>query len=156
MSEIIYERKYFRKTEEEERQEVEVWFHAHPENGEKAPWMSFADFCLDMINKRTLVLLSDRVPLAPRFIDLAIERGEIYEMDTTITRHDSGVSVLYKFDETGSMDLLVPLLRMTDSISIWQSKERPSIAISLTYYTHAVYHGKRLVQPYELLKKNEQ
>lgn len=154
MSEIIYERKYPRKTEEEERQKVEAWERSHPEEQGESPWPTFEAFCRDILGKQTLVLLADRAPLAQRFIDLAIEAGELYELDTTITRQDSHISVEYRFDDTGSMDLLTPLLRMTDSISISPRKESPAISLNLDYYTHAVYRGKHLVQPVGLMNKN--
>ena len=147
MTETIYERKYPHKTEEEETAELEKWAEEHPEAVPPHPLPPFSEFYAGIVNKLTYILLPDRVARSEEFIKLAIDASETYEIDTTITRTDSHISVTYSFDCGGEMDYLMPVLGLADTISFFTGIDGFDITIVLDYYTHAVYRGERLLHP---------
>lgn len=150
-SEVLYERKYPHKSVEEEQAEFERLAKDCPEEIKAYPPPPFSKFCEDMVAKRTLILLPDRILKSKKFIQLAIETGETYEMDTEISRADSHISVTYRFDCGGEMDYLIPILGQADTISFFAGLCGFDITLILDYYTHAEYCGKRLIHPLNLM-----
>lgn len=148
MSEVIYEKHYPHKTVEErmrEADEIRAQIAEDEANGKADPMPSFEEFYKDMMENRELVPIPNREELAGSFVLLAIVIGEEYELDTTIRKSDSHVTVDFSFDCGGDMDFFLPLLRAADNITFFTGIRGYEITMTIEYYTHAVYrHGKRL------------
>lgn len=140
MAEIIYEREYSHKTSAEKAEN-------HAKELPEIPHPSFEEFYQNMMSRRCLILLPERIQSAERFIKTAVEVGEIYGMDTKIERMDSHISVTYQFDCGGEMDHLISIFRLADTVSFFMDTGGFDITLVLDYYTHAVYQGEKLLRP---------
>ena len=147
MSETIYERKYPHKTLEEIERETEEWVKEHPKAAREESLSSFSEVYERIVKRRTLVPLPERIQRAEGFIRLAVKVGETYEINTKVEKTDSHISVEYSFD-CGGMDYLIPVFRQADTVAFFTETGEFDITLVLDYYTHAVYQGKRLIQPY--------
>lgn len=134
------EREYPHKTAEEKAE-------SHTKELPEVPHPSFEEFYQNMMSRRCLILLPERIQSAERFIKTAVEVGEIYELDTKIERMDSHISVTYQFNCGGEMDHLISILRLADTVSFFTDPGGFDITLVLDYYTHAVYQGERLIRP---------
>lgn len=119
--------------------EQEISENAKTEKTASLP--SSKDFIEQLQKNRVFVLRPDKVKESQRFIALAKEFSEVYEIDMDIEEHDFFVLVdMYLYcssyaDE--SKQMLSTLLNMADEISFFTVKTEPSdILISLTYSTH--------------------
>lgn len=114
---------------------------------EKASHSDAMEFLDKLLSERTLVLLPSRAAGSKRFIALAKQVAEMYQIDTKITEHDSHITVSYSFYSTGGMVGLINVIEMADEISFLHNNKGKPITVILEYYTHAEYMRNRLVAP---------
>ncbi len=90
------------------------------------------------------VSLPDRQNNVTTFVKLAIKLSVLYEMDIRIVEHMPTVSVTYYFDRGACFGFLKEIIAMSDDIAFLTNIKEHEIAMTLDYYTHAVYrHGKQ-------------
>ena len=95
----------------------------------------------------TYLALPEREKMAQTFIETAIEISNDYELDIEIEEHLSHISATYYFDCGACMGFLKRIIEMSDDISFFEHIKGFDMAMSLDFYTKAVFKRERLIQP---------
>ena len=132
MGEIIYEKHFHKETIEELEKERIDLVEAFGEDAKQAP--SFNEIMKMIYSNVTYLALPEREKMAQTFIETAIEISNDYELDIEIEEHLSHISATYYFD-CGAC------------ISFFEHIKGFDMAMSLDFYTKAVFKRGRLIQP---------
>lgn len=143
--EVIYEMKYPREELfpcQSEQPHTET-----VKQESQAECRTFEEINMELMESTALILLPDRIKKSEHFIKEAIEVSKLYHLDTTITRHDSHITVTYSFDCGGSYRYLKPVLVMGDEYSFFSGVGGRGITLCIDFFTHAVLRNGRVVYP---------
>lgn len=146
---VIYEKHYPHPSFEEEMKEFREYqreMESSPDY-KPEPMKPFDEFYKELVENTVLVALPERIKQADEFVRLAIRTGEAYKFDTKIIRNDSNIVVYYYFDGGIELVMLMPIIKMADCISVDPDHDGFKVALSLDYYTHAVFLNGRLLHP---------
>lgn len=144
-NEVIYEMKYPREDLFQFQGEQP---YAEPVKQEpQAARRTFEEIYKELVESTALILMPDRIKKSEQFIKEAIEVSKLYHLDTTITRHDSHITVTYSFDCGGSYRYLKPVLVMGDEYSFFPGVGGRGITLCIDFFTHAVLRNGRVVHP---------
>ena len=108
--------------------------------------LSFDEIMNKLFKDITFVPLPDRIKNSEKFIEMAIELSEHYEIDIVIKRYHDSINVNYYFDG-GSIRNINNLFGMADEFSFGKDVLGYDIEVSLTYYTHAKTRQGRTITP---------
>ena len=157
MGEIIYEKHFHKETIEELEKERIDLVEAFGEDAKQAP--SFNEIMKMIYSNVTYLALPEREKMAQTFIETAIEISNDYELDIEIEEHLSHISATYYFDCGACMGFLRRIIEMSDDISFFDMIQLFKdvsffdhlkgfdMAMSLDFYTKAVFKRERLIQP---------
>ena len=145
MGEIIYEKHFHKETIDELEKERIDLVEAFGEDAKQAP--SFNEIMKMIYSNVTYLALPEREKMARTFIETAIEISNDYELDIEIEEHLSHISATYYFDCGACMGFLKRIIEMSDDISFFEHINGFDMAMSLDFYTKAVFKRERLIQP---------
>lgn len=114
-------------------------------SNEPAP--SFEEIMQKILTNTTYVVMPERIKNSEKFIQMAIEVSELYELDTRIDRHFDHISVTYSFDCGGGLQEINRVFGMADQFSFFTNIHGRDITVSLDYFTHATVRNGRIVSP---------
>lgn len=140
MGEIIYKKQFHREPIDETEPEV-----ANFTDSGNAP--SFDEIMKEIYSNVTYLVLPGREKKARYFIQKAIEISNDYELDIEIREHLSHISVTYTFDCCAGMGFLKSIIEMADDISFFDHIGGYDLAMSLDFYTKAVFKRGGLFSP---------
>lgn len=143
MEEIIYEKRYPKESMENF---IALTDWLNRELSQK-PVPSFDQFQKRLEEDYIYILIPHRQRIAKKFVWIAREISELYELDVKITKHVSHISVDYYFGATSCMRYLKDVIKFADDISFFANIEGYKIVLCLDCYTHAVYHRGRRIYP---------
>ncbi len=138
--ERIYEKKY---PPAGQRGEAEHATAGEPE----ALRRDFREMYRKMIEETTNLAIPGRMQASEQFIRTAIEVGQLYKLDTEITRYEDRITVRYAFDCCGGLKELNRVFGMADTFSFFKDIDGRDLTICMDYYTHAVLRGGKIVAP---------
>ena len=145
MGEIIYEKHFHKETIEELEKERIDLVEAFGEDAKQAP--SFNEIMKMIYSNVTYLALPEREKMAQTFIETAIEISNDYELDIEIEEHLSHISATYYFDCGACMGFLRSIIGMSVDMSFFEHIKGFDMAMSLDFYTKAVFKRERLIQP---------
>ena len=135
MGEIIYEKHFHKETIEELEKERIDLVEAFGEDAKQAP--SFNEIMKMIYSNVTYLALPEREKMV----------SNDYELDIEIEEHLSHISATYYFDCGACMGFLKRIIEMSDDISFFEHIKGFDMAMSLDFYTKAVFKRERLIQP---------
>ena len=141
--ETIYEKTYPRIDAVKEMLQIEQ--EMADESNEPVP--SFEEIMQKIQANTTYVVMPERIKNSEKFIQMAIEVSELYELDTRIDRHFDHISVTYSFDCGGGLQEINRVFGMADQFSFFTNIHGRDITVSLDYFTHATVRNGRIVSP---------
>lgn len=101
----------------------------------------------DKILNQVYIPIPERIKASAAFIQIAIKLSEQYELDTTIERHDTHITVRYSFDCCGGIRGIAQILGMVDEFAFFKDLYGKDITVSMDYYTHIIARGNTVVAP---------
>ena len=93
------------------------------------------------------VPLPEKQAAAREFLEEAIAISNAYEVDIKIRQYFERIEVKYYFDCAVSVGFLKEILVSADEISFFKDDEGFNLALSLDFYTHAIYRKERCIIP---------
>ena len=120
---------------------------AGPTGEPEALRRDFREMHRKMEAETVYLAIPGRIQSSQQFIQTAIEVGQLYELDTEITRHASHITVRYAFDCCGGMKELKRVFQMADTFSFFKDIDGRDLTVCMDYYTHAVLRGGKIIAP---------
>ena len=134
---IIYEKHYPKMNTAEK--EIESASGAEP--------LSFEQIMEKIYKDVVYVPLPEKQATAREFLEEAIAISNAYEVDIKIRQYFERIEVKYYFDCAVSVGFLKEILVSADEISFFKDDEGFNLALSLDFYTHAIYRKERCIIP---------
>lgn len=134
---IIYEKHYPKANAAEK--EIESASGAEP--------LSFEQIMEKIYKDVVYVPLPEKQAAAREFLEEAIAISNAYEVDIKIRQYFERIEVKYYFDCAVSVGFLKEILVSADEISFFKDDEGFNLALSLDFYTHAIYRKERCIIP---------
>ena len=134
---IIYEKHYPKVNTAEN--EIELTSRAEP--------LSFEQIMEKIYKDVVYVPLPEKQATAREFLEEAIAISNTYEVDIKIRQYFERIEVKYYFDCAVSVGFLKEILVSADEISFFKDDEGFNLALSLDFYTHAIYRKERCIIP---------
>ena len=142
-SEIIYEKKYPHIFPSAELKCAKATVSGKPQ----LTIPPFSELLKRATEETAYILIPKRTNAGEKFIQIAIEVSELYQLDTIIERHDSHISVTYSFNCCGGMREIKHVLSMADDFAFFTGIHGRDITVCLDYFTHAVVCKGKIVAP---------
>ena len=134
---IIYEKHYPKANTAEK--EIQSASGAEP--------LSFEQIMEKIYKDVIYVPLPEKQAAARGFLEEAIAISNTYEVDIKIRQYFERIEVKYYFDCAVSVGFLKEILVSADEISFFKDDEGFNLALSLDFYTHAIYRKERCIIP---------
>ncbi len=101
----------------------------------------------EVYNNTKYVLIPERTETGKEFIKTATKISQMYEIDTEIYRKDGCITIIYAFDALLGGNNIGQLFNMADKIFFFRGENNFNFTVTLDFYTHAVVHNGKIVEP---------